>query len=258
MRTIIVLASIVFLSGCQSDFDKCMETEAPRAGSILALNDMATNITAFKSTSNFFVMMQQGEVIFETERAESEPAGYPASPSYPPYTCSLDEMSSAVWQVCYDAHEERVKIYEGQKPAAKLALQEWNARPDVVAWKEKNDTVLLAVLREVGLDIKSLEEVDQRVEEQEAAYIAALQNRAIESDCWGDGADDCYDPIDSEVKSKFGADDLSWEGYLSKRVEVSKLAAAEILVKMTSDYGLAVNRADELAVLTCNQNGLYE
>ena len=56
MRTIIVLASIVFLSGCQSDFDKCMKTEAPRAGSILAMNDMAANITAFKSTSNFFVM----------------------------------------------------------------------------------------------------------------------------------------------------------------------------------------------------------
>ena len=260
MRYTIIFASIVLLSGCQSEFDKCMETEAPRAESILALSDMSSAITDFKSESNFMLMFMQAEASTQLELASTEPAGRPVQPQYPPYTCSLDEMSRAVWQACYDAHEERVKVYEEQKPAADLALQEWNERPEVVAWTETFEAVELAAIRAAGLEVESFEELERLVNSKEAGLEtveAALKERGAESDCWGNGDDDCYDPISAELEGKFGID---WrdDDYPSKRYETAKLAIAEILVTMTNKYSVATNKAQELAVLTCNQNGFYE
>lgn len=260
MRHTIIFASIVLLSGCQSEFDKCMETEAPRAESILALSDMATAITDFKSASSFALKLSEAEANFEGERASSEPAGRPVQPKSPDYNCPISEMTTIEWQACYDAYEGRRLAYVKDKEAAKLALDEWNARPEVSAWNEQNDTQFLASLNLVGLEVASLEEAERLVVSKEAelgAFSAALTKRAAESDCWGNSDDDCYDPISAELEGKFGID---WrdDDYPSKRYETAKLAIAEILVTMTNEYSVATTKANELAVLTCNQNGFYE
>ena len=165
MRHTIVFALIVVLSG-QSEFDKCMETEAPRAESILALSDMAAAIADFKSKSSFVLKLYEAEAASQLEISNSEPAGRPVQPQYPPYTCSLDEMSNAAWQACIDDHNERVKIYEEQKPAGDLALQEWMERPEVVAWTETFEAVELAAAREAGLDVASLEEFERLIDRE--------------------------------------------------------------------------------------------
>lgn len=260
MRAIVIFVSTVLLSGCQSDFDKCMETEAPRAEAILALSDLSEAITNFQSASIFALMLYQAEANFESERASSEPEGRPVYPEYPTYACSLDDMSRAVWQDCSDAYEVTKKAYEEEKAAADLALEEWNARPDVSAWYEESDAKFLNSINSAGLEATSLEEAEHLVSSREAELEmvnAALIKRATESDCWGAGVDSCDDPISYEVELKFGLGFVD-DGYYAKRVETAKLAFAEILMTMTDQYSAATTKAQELAVLTCNQNGLYE
>lgn len=258
MRHTIIFASIVLLSGCQSEFDKCMETEAPRAESILALSDMAAAITEFKSTSSFFTKMQQANANFQIERANSEPSGRPAMPSYPSYGCS--GLTGDEFWSCNDAHDELVEKYEEEKLLAAKSLESWNARPDVAAWNDEYDLKLLAAINSVGFSMASVEEFERLFESKKAEYEAfrsKLESRARESDCWGKGADKCYDPIGAELESEFG-EDLSVADYQSKYVEIGKRAIAEILMTMTNKYSLATTQANELAVLTCNQNGFYE
>lgn len=258
MRYTIIFASIVLLSGCQSEFDKCMETEAPRAESILALSDMAAAITEFKSTSNFFTKVQQANANFQIERANSEPSGRPVMPSYPSYGCS--GLSGNEFWRCSDAHDKLVEKYKEEESLAAKSLESWNARPDVAAWNDEYDSKLLAALNSVGFNMASVEEFERLAESKEAEYEALrnkLKSRARGSDCWGKGADKCYDPIGAELESEFG-EELSDADYQAKYVEIGKRAIAEILVTMTEEYSVAKTKASELAVLTCNQNGFYE
>ena len=258
MRYTIIFASIVLLSGCQSEFDKCMETEAPRAESTLALSDMAAAITDFKSKSSFVLKVYEAEAASQIEISNSAPGGRPVQPDYPSYGCS-DLTGDEFWS-CNDAHDELVEKYEEERLLAAKLLESWNARPEVVAWRETFDAVQFAAARDAGLDVASLEELERLVDSKEAeleAVNVALKARAAESDCWGTGIDSCYDPIAEELVDKFG-EDLYEADWYSKYVETAKLAIAEILMTMTNKYSLATTQANELAVLTCNQNGFYE
>lgn len=235
-----------------------METEAPRAESILALSDMAAAITDFKSASSFAIKLIQAEAASQLEISNSDPGGRPVQPDYPSYGCS-DLNGDEFWS-CSDAHHELVEKYEEEKLLAAKLLESWNARPEVVAWKETFEAVELAAIRAAGLDVASIEEFERLYGSKEAeleAVNVAFKERAAEFDCWGMGIDSCYDPISAELEDKFG-EDLSETDWLSKYIETAKLAIAEILVTMTDKYSVATTKANELAVLTCNQNGFYE
>ena len=113
MRNTIIFASIAFLSGCQSEFDKCMETEAPRAESTLALSDMDAAIADFKSTASFVIKMQQVEAKPQFKLLNIAPAGRPVRPSYPTYGCS--GFTGSEWRSCSNAYDKLVEKYEEEE-----------------------------------------------------------------------------------------------------------------------------------------------
>tara|TARA_E500000178_G_C16836420_1_gene668500 strand:+ start:81 stop:347 length:267 start_codon:yes stop_codon:yes gene_type:complete len=87
-----------------------METEAPRAESILALSDMAAAITDFKSASSFAIKLILAEAASQLEISNSDPGGRAMQPDYPSYGCS-DLNGDEFWS-CSDAHGELVEKYE--------------------------------------------------------------------------------------------------------------------------------------------------
>ena len=260
MRITTVLVSMVLLSGCQSEFDNCMEAELPRAESILAVGEKANAITTFKLASSKGLSLSEAEAKFQLEVASlPTPEGRPVYPKSPPYSCNSD-MSSEVYLACLKDYKQKNDEHNVERQLYQEAMEEWKSTADVIAWNEAQDEIYIAAFREVGILVNSIDELELWLEEFESEFEivrVALKERAADFDCWGEEEKFCYDPISEETESTFGVT-YEDDGYYSKRVEVYKLAVAEILVEMTEEYAAAVNRASELAELTCNQNGIYE
>ena len=48
---LVLIVKAIFVSGCQSEFDKCTEAELPRAQEVLRLSDLGVELVRFKSAA---------------------------------------------------------------------------------------------------------------------------------------------------------------------------------------------------------------
>ena len=88
MRGSLILFSLLLLQGCQSDFDKCMETEVPRAEKAMGISQLAHDLTRFRDASLGLVLGMEFALKFNELYEEIESPKYARLSDYPDYACT--------------------------------------------------------------------------------------------------------------------------------------------------------------------------
>lgn len=261
MRGSLIVFSLLLLQGCQSDFDKCMETEVPRAEKAMGISQLANDLTRFRDAAIGLVLGMEFALKFNELYEEIEsPESMPASPDYPDYACT--DLKGDDWYECYAEHEKKKENYEKQKAQYDADLKIWKLTPGGLTWAKDQERRYVNAWNKIGVPGTSREEVDEWFDDQypddELQFAREeLENYAKEFNCWGEGMDYCWDPIGAKVKSEskleFGDD-----GHDEKYAAAVESVVASVIRKMTGEYSENTTKANELAILTCNQHGIYE
>lgn len=261
MRAIIVVSSLVFLAGCQSDFDRCMDAEFPRAEKTFGISQLESDPTRFRDASDGFILGIEYVIKYDGLYQDvKEPDSMPNHPEYPEYVCS--DLTGKSWTDCYAEHEKKTDEYDKQKVQYDTDFEKWQQTPDGITWRRDQETRSVNVWNMIGVPGGSQAEVDAWFDEKypkdELEFVRnEFEEYAKDFDCWGEGTDSCFDPIGAQVKAELGLD-YGDDEFAAAYFEASKKVVTAVIGKMTENYVDAVSKAEELATLTCNQNGFYE
>jgi len=261
MRGSLILFSLLLLQGCQSDFDKCMQTEGPRAEKAMGIFQLASDLTRFREASLGSLLQMEFAIKYNELYGDIDsPESMPSSPDYPGYACT--DLKGDEWYECYAEHEKKEENYEKQKAQYSVDLEIWKQTPAGLSWSRDQELRYVNAWNETGVPGTSTEEVngwfDEKYPEDELNFVfTEFENYAQEFNCWGEGMEYCYDPIGAKVKSE---SKLSYgdDGFEEKYVVALKSTVAIVLGKLTDAYSEGAAQAKELAILTCNQNGFYK
>jgi hypothetical protein len=255
MRATIVLVLTFFLISCESDFDKCINTELPRAETLVGLE-------AEREAGRQLVLMREVKQKLDVVEEEMEiwikknpypSAGlpeYPARESLLPelsdYNCSDDmghdgfmECSNSYLQEMREytkatdeldaAHDAAVEIYNQKR-------EEWSATPAVVAYVDSREKERLRLGRATGLPVSNSEEMDDLYEDFSMQTETLVMPRSLIFQCW----------YESECEG---------EGEYN---EMFEQALAEATLTNATTISVLAEQSKELATVTCNNNGFYE
>ena len=236
MRTTIVLVLSFIFVGCESDFDKCLNTELPRAEEILELEggrEVGRQLTSLSDLTQKYDAFDAGINVWVEKNPE--PSGRPTFfIYYPQQKCSeqFDLDSGFDFMECYDQHEKRVEEWTKIRDQNDQKSEEWNALPEVIAWTELREAADLRLARANGLQIENADELFSLHEQIWKQMESLVKPRSsIWQQCFDGG--DCYDV-------GFG------------------IAIAEATLNNANMISELKETSKELATLTCNNNGFYE
>lgn len=261
MRAIIVVSSMVFLVGCQSDFDRCMETELPRAEKTFGISQLESDLTRFRDASEGFILgMTHVTKYASLYQDVKEPESMPKYPEYPEFVCG--DLTGKSWTDCYAEYTKKTEKYDKQKVQYDTDYEKWKQTPDAITWRRDQETRSVNVWNMIGVPGGSQAEIDtwfdERYPQDELGFVLnEVEEYAKDFDCWGEGTDSCFDPIGAQVRAELGPD-YGDDEFATAYFEASKKVVTAVIGKMTENYVDAVSKAEELAKLTCNQNGFYE
>lgn len=239
LRSLFLLSGFFFLIGCESDFDKCMNAELPRAEAGLGpeIEEAQAHLTA---TDRLISRAQSFDEI--TKPVRDWINQNPLDPPYPSLTC---ETRSENWDQCYEAHTQAVAQWE-------IDVQPWRDRRKAVL------TPLLPALKTAGFEGSTYEELLESVykgltEPYENATVA----RGQELDCWGrEECEGWLDVVRAEGKHVFGED---FSDYESPEYQAWLGATPERVKQHFVDKIASIKaNAPEIAALMCNRAGIYE
>ena len=233
MRKIITICvTCILLFGCESDFDKCMRTELPRANSDLQLDSARETLANLNAdlTKNQIALSAR-ELFNVWFEANPPPASSFEYPKFEPPPIDSDD-----WRAYLDQHETKKKEYE----AARASYYEL---PEFIVWAEKRDAAILTAYKEVGAPVESIEERDKWFNYDWTKKL--LMARAKRNDCWGE--EDCKAPILAE-----------WDQYDFNVYLTIDNALTESIEWQEEELSRLEKLAPETAVRACNANGFYE
>lgn len=255
MRKAITIVAILFLAACESDFDKCMKAEVPRAEESLGLaeaNSKFERATEYSKTISLLMPIQE----VEQNWLSQNPA--PEGPEYPDYECSGRDLSRKKLLECIDMHELKVAEYEEAEEAyeASAEYQSWLA--------ERNDFMaseMAPKYNAVGIAGNTRDEVAESANKWRASQSDLRLERALAFDCWG--AEKCDKPLAAEIEHVFGED---WYMEALQRdedpLEVTSSFLEQEGTRLTdyfSEQLIALKaKVPEVATLMCNRAGIYE
>lgn len=222
--TTLLLCSL--LAGCESDFDKCMNTELPRAEALAEVElerEIGRQLVGLVDLENALIEIDNRMINWIDE---NPPTNYPA---FPEYTCGSYNTSSS-WQECNSEHNKLSRELEN----------EWIATPDAQLWIGLRDAEYGRLGLENGVSIANEEEFSGLFDEVNELYETVLEPRSSILQCYEDYKCDEYSPsnIEFDVVLKKALD----QAIMDNTRVVSELEAT----------------ANELATVTCNNNGFYE
>ncbi|MDA8912728.1 hypothetical protein N9I66_07395 [Pseudomonadales bacterium] len=227
MTRVFLLLTIFTLVACESDFDKCMSTELPRAERLFG-------VEAEREVERRLVAMHdyiklEGEVEFRMKSWFDENP----TPNYPEYPTFNDcsEAADADFLECSFADD---KLSDKLLEEWEAAVQVWESTSDGRSWLMSKDEEMKRVNREVGLPLIG-EEAEHLVSEFMEVTSTLLEPRSPIYRCYEDYKCDEY--RDAEY------DDVMDKAFK----EAIQFTATEIK-----------ERPLELATVTCNNNGFYE
>ena len=240
IRWITVLVLSLFLIGCDSEFDKCMNTELPRAETLAGLEaerEVGRQLVSMRSLFQATDAVYEGMNVWGEEN--SRPSGYPEYPKYPKYECSGLGIGSE-WEECYSAHNQLVEDYEKLKEEYEAALETWRATPEAVAWVNLQDEESQRLSRENGLpDVDTFEEYSELEGKLLEQMDTVLEPRSPVYQCYLDHECDEY-------------------GDENEYAEVVEVTFKEAILNNANTISKLVENSKELATVTCNNNGFYE
>ena len=227
MRRLIVLALTFVVVGCESDFEKCMNTEMPRSEGMLGLEgerEVGRLLPSMREFSTRVITQQTAMVKWVDNNYP------PNAPKYPEYTCS--ELTGDVWKVCAEGHDILKEKFNESREI-------WEETPDAQNWRKLNDEEFERSAREVGLP-SDYEEFEQKFDEHLENLKTVLKPRSSIYSCIVDFKCDEYDYKD-EVSN-----------------EIMEKSFTEAILNNSRDISDLVEKSKELATVTCNNNGFYE
>jgi len=247
MRKILSLClAVILMTGCESDFDKCMRTELPRSSSDLKLEDarqtLAKLSTALKKSQ---IMKSLREDALAWVEANPEPSG---SPEYPDYEPPSYEEDYDNWKAYNAEHNRRKEEY-------KAAKKTWEASPEFISYKERGEAEVLKLMKNAaisaGITIATTDEFLAWVDFN--AMQKLITPRAERKGCWGN--DKCENPLFLEREHRLAQDEDTreineWVLFLT--------AVKESIEWQTEELARLEKLAPETAIRACNANGFYE
>lgn len=237
-RSLLFLSALFLLSGCESEFDKCMNAELPRAKAGLRpeIEEAEKHLAAAE------LRLSRDQALIEIMKPVSD--WYEQNPMVPPrpgFTC---KATSADWDQCYDAY--------------KLAEAQWEI--DVQPWRDLRDEVfipLLPQLKTAGFEGSTYDEVFEDRRKYIDQYWDALVVRGQELDCWGrEDCDEYWDFSSAEREYLHGDDPEDWGD--DEWIEWEEAEVQRVKQHFTNKIASIKANASEIATLTCNRAGIYE
>ena len=222
----VLLTGSCFLAGCESNFDRCMSTELPRAEALAGIEaerDAGRQLVSMKELLNKFDTV---DIAMETWFNEN-----PRPIEYPAYNCK--DKSGAEWTDCSLAHDKMVVKFQAE-------VKLWEASPVGQQWVNLRDNEIEKLGREIGLEISDEESYTALVNQVWDQFDTVLKPRSSIFQCLED----------------YKCDDYSWGDENS--LEFVEKAFDEAILSNASEISQLVETAQELATVTCNNNGFYE
>ena len=225
MRTTIVLVVSLALIGCESEFQKCINTELPRAEQLLS-NDFKSTLSALQSLATRVEVVAQVERDFILWISDKEPQSRP----------NYDD---------YDSWEEYQPV-----------ISAWREAEEGREWEAAQESKASELLRAAGFEGETSDELWDSYSDWQNLVADAVRERAVVKD-FCDAP--CEDPWDAEAtETVWGYEEGSIEESLSAFAIFAPKAVAESILMVGEQLNASLVEAEELATLTCNNNGLYE
>jgi len=218
---------ILLLAGCESDFDKCMNTELPRAETLTGIEaEREVGRQLLDLRNHHKALIDAYEKMIQWGQANPRPADYPTGPDN---TCG-DYENFDSWRTC-NSEYKRVR---------EELVNEWKATPDAKLWIERRDAEYSRVGLEIGVSISTEEEFADLFDGLFESYDTLLEPRSTTLQCYGDYECKEYD---------FMKDEHS---------EIIEIAFDEAILNNARVIAELMPKAELLATVTCNNNGFYE
>lgn len=228
MRRLIVLLFTLVVVGCESDFEKCMNTEMPRSEGILGIEGERESGRLLTSMREFNTRMVTHDTAMGKWVDNNPP---PNAPEYPEYTCS--ELSGRAGELCREGHDILKEKYDE-------AREIWEATPDGQSWVKLRDEEFERSALEIGVPSNE-EEFQQKFDEYWNNLETVLKPRSSIYSCLED----------------YKCDEYNW-GDVDDYNEIIEKSFAEAILNNSRDISDLVEKSKELATVTCNNNGFYE
>lgn len=254
MRSLIaIFFTLLFtaLTACESEFQKCLGAEKPRADKIVGLEESYDQLAQAKEFSKTLPkIINLTKTANETITDWEEQNPYPPGPKYPEYDCG--DLNYYDLRACIDAQTPLKEQYQLDKEEHEQSneVRSW--------WASKNSALAFLVpqFQELGVIGQSWEEIEQGVGEWDDSYDSLRNVRAAAFDCWGDA--NCNYPKGREITHLFGSPLDDSEERREKVRAWSELEGERLVEFFSSRNTATADKALELATLTCNRAGIYE
>ena len=225
MRTTIVLVLSLALIGCESEFQKCINTELPRAEQLLS-NDLKSRLSGLQSLATRVELVAQLERDAILWINDNEPQSRP----------NYDD---------YDSWEEYDPV-----------ISAWMETEEAREWGAAQESKISEMLRAAGFEGETSDELWDSHSDFQNLVADAVRERAVAKD-FCDAP--CEDPWDAELtETVWNYEEGSIEDSLSPFAIFAPKAVAESILMVGEQLNTSLVEAEELATLTCNNNGLYE
>ena len=225
---IIILLASYILAGCQSEFDKCMDTELPRAE---VLADIEAERTAGKRLGEVRDLTLKIINVDKGIGAWDEENPLPSELEYPLYNCS--GKTGSAWKKCYDNHNELVEKYDSE----------------VEGWKETSQGKVWVNLR--------VEEVKRLVDENRLSVTNESEYEVLVNSVW-DSYETILEPWSTIYECYEDSDCEDWESLNLNIYDTLERSFDEAILNRATALSRLLETTKELATVTCNNNGFYE
>ena len=245
MKILLVIA-VVLLTACESEFDKCMTAEVPRAEESLGLSGAYSRLERAREYVEVLAVVTDVD-----DRWKKWGSLNPGGPEYPKYECEFD-ASDDDFEQCSEKHDLKKAEYKKERDA-------YEASPEYQEWLAKEADFVASIAPEfnaVGVAGSTKDELGENYSQWDDSYDDLRLVRARRFDCWGQSP--CERPQSAELAHTFGS---RWyrDDDIKEQVDSFEAQEGTRLVEYFSDELIALQaKPPEVATLMCNRAGIYE
>jgi hypothetical protein len=220
MKKQLPLVGLIFLlTGCESDFEKCMSAELPRAETLAGIEaerELGRKLADLRDLHDKMLLIDNALIKWNEE-----------NPS-PENVCSVHSSTDS-WEKCNS---------EDNKVSAQLDEHQ-NEAPSAKRWEDRKNAEIYSLGALHGVSISNEEQLVDVFDDVFESYETLLEPQSAVLQCYNDYKCDEY-------------------SYSDDYLEVLEKAFDEAILNNTSAIAELVDKADLLATVTCNNNGIYE
>ena len=252
MTRLLTLFIAFALVACESDFEKCMNTELPRAKQLLKVEDQARKITSLSAIAErleIVVPIFQKAIDWEAINPPPIEAKKRDRFEFDERILSLSDLNDE--QKFAEANRwsvETDELFEAETAEYQAALKLYETRIDEFYFQNGKEAGFSGDTWEemYGIETGQYQDLYDEVSD-------LVRDRAVKLDCWG--STKCEDPLFLELQSQAPHAVLVTEDPLLGIAPAAVAESLSMAIEKLSEFEIQSN---DLAIVRCNNNGLYE